>query len=92
MKLTGIEKEWHDKLSEIGMSNYDANFMARLKILFEEYKRIYPDDIVDFRSFVNIDSNFWQFCLNSRRLKEKEIQGIIRNFFDLYRKHGPIEL
>lgn len=35
MKLTSIEKEWHDKLSEIGMSNYDANFMARLKILFE---------------------------------------------------------
>ena len=73
MKLTSIEKEWYDKLSEIGMSNYDANLMARLKILFEEYKRKYPDDIVDFKGFVNPNGSFHQFCIDSGRLTSDEI-------------------
>lgn len=96
MKLNDIEKEWYIKEwynepQSVRMSNYDANLIACLKFLLEEYKSKYPDDIVDLRSFVNSDSHFWQFCFNSRRLKDKEIQALkdeviphIRNFFDLY--------
>ena len=65
MKLTSIEKEWYDKLLEIGVSNDDANLMARLKFLGEEYKRKYPDD----KRFVN----FHQFCIDSGRLTSDEI-------------------
>ncbi len=64
MKLTSIEKEWYDKLLEIGMSNDDANLMARLKFLFEEYKRKYPDDK---------GGSFHQFCIDSGRLTSDEI-------------------
>ena len=76
MKLTSKEKEWYDKLSEIGMSNYDANLMARLKILFEEYKRKYPDDI---EGFVNPNGSFHQFCIDSGRLTSDEINEFFHN-------------
>lgn len=86
MKLNDIEKEWYNEPQSVWMSNYDANLVACLKFLLEKYKSKYPDDIVDLR---NSDSHFWQFCFNSRRLKDKEIQALkdeviphIRNFFD----------
>lgn len=88
MKLNDIEKEWYDKLSELGMSNYDANFMARLKFLIEEYKRIQDDDIVDFEGFVNLNGSFYQFCIDSGRLTSDEINLFYHN---VYRSLHPYD-
>lgn len=63
------------------MSNYDANLMARLNILFEEYKRKYPDDIFDFEGFVNPNGSFHQFCIDSGRLTSDEINAFFHNVY-----------
>lgn len=88
MELSIKEKEWYDKLQSLGMSNCHANLMARLKFLFEEYKRIYPDDIVDFKGFVNPNGSFHQFCINSGRLTSDELNLF---FHHLYRSLHPYD-
>ena len=59
MELNIKEKKWYNKFSSMGFENDNANLMSRFKCLVEEYERIYPDSIADFRSFVNSDSPLW---------------------------------
>ena len=76
MILTIEERMWYDKFQCIGFDECNANLMARLKCLIDNFKENTPDVIINFKDFLNKSGPLYLFCMDSGRLTSDELNII----------------
>lgn len=80
MKLNDPEVEWFNRLVELRLSQQDANILARLKCVVDQYQELHPDKAADFNEWKYKTGDFYQFCINCGRLEQSEMDALYSNF------------
>lgn len=83
MTLPIKEKMWYEGLPRIGLDECDANLIARLKCLIDNYKENNPEEIVSFTYFLNNSSPLYKIGINSGRLSSAEIDGVVQKLSNI---------